>query len=140
MAGRVKLFGIAVECSNKGCLHDVHGLIFSTLALQIAAGNVMEVMIPYVTHRLAERARVAEQEAERTSKHSEPSALAGIINAVNPLYDEDDELMQHTQEVYDFELPPFMSKHEIEAHKPTYTTTFHDYNELVIQYGYVTMF
>merc|ERR1712093_239350 len=49
-------------------------------------------------------------------------------------------MLQATQEVYDYELPPFMSKHELESHKPIYTSTFHDYNEIVIQYGYVTMF
>lgn len=143
LAGRAKIFGIEVVCSKHGCLHDVHGLILSTLALQIATGNIIEVFVPWVSFKVAEQQRAAEDEARRRAAAGEGANapegfFASIINSINPWHEPDDHTVQHFESGY--ELPGFVSKHEVEAHKPVYESTFGDYNELVIQYGYVTMF
>jgi anoctamin-10/anoctamin-7 len=141
LAGRFTVFGINLKCTKHGCLSDIHNLIFATLMLNIITGNLIEVAVPYATFKIEEynnlKAR-SEDIGGGQMQVDETSPLVSVINAINPFYDEDDEMLSRRHD--EFVLPPIMSKHELEAHMPTYETTFSDYNELVIQFGYVVLF
>merc|ERR1719502_12031 len=63
LAGRVHLFGVDVKCTRNGCVADIRNLIASTLALQVLVGNLFEVMVPYITFKMDEAARLDEANA-----------------------------------------------------------------------------
>jgi len=125
---------------------DIRNLVVSTLAIQVLVGNIIEVLVPYTIFRMEEAARLAEADQEvgtgtrKSNPEDESSPLLKVINTVNPWYDEDDSLLSTAAVNDGFELAPYMSTHEREAHMPVYESTFSDYNELVIQFGYVVMF
>ena len=105
------------------------------------ARNIDEVIVPYVTFTLDENARIAASELRaetiKQSAHGgENTPLIGaMVNAINPYYDEEEELMAAMHNANLEEVPQYMSLHEREAHMPLYDSTFGDYNELVIQFG-----
>jgi len=141
-SGRFPVFGVDLRCTRNGCLSDIHNLICTSLLLQIFVGNITEVASPWIFYKLDEYQRSsASMENQGTGRAAtETTPLTGVINAVNPWYDEDDEMLQQGAINDGFTLPPYISKHEKEAHMPVYENTFNDYNELVIQFGYVVIF
>jgi len=70
----------------------------------------------------------------------EESESSGLLDKVNPFKDDIDDIDMSHGDVFEFNLPSYMSVHEKQTHMPVYLSTFSDYNELVIMFGYVTMF
>jgi len=135
-AGRVNILGLDVKCSNNGCLQDIHDLVFATMLLQIIVGNTMEVTTPIIRYKIKERQERLERENPPDIQATENTSL--LSKVVAPFGHDD--IQTITEDTFEYNLPHFMSNHEKESNMEVYTSTFYDYNELVIQFGYVTMF
>jgi hypothetical protein len=101
-------------CLNDDCLGELRqqlGTIFISL---IVINNIIEVLIPYIKTRLAERANRAEEEPSQLEANVGPSS-------------QQRKFKEPTAPEKEFELEP-------------YNSTFDDFDELVIQFGYVSMF
>jgi len=106
---------IDCDCTDHGysCIDELSALLLSIFAVQLAIGNFMEFCVPLIKAKLA----IAKEEKEFRAAQEKS---AGGVSAVE-------------------ELPPLCNA-EYEAKLEPYDGPFGDYNELIIQYGYVNLF
>jgi len=83
------------HCHHRDCNADVGLLLFVIFLVQVILGNFVEVVVPYIAHKLHKKAQKA---------------------------------------------GPEISSAEKELILPEYQAVFDDYNELILQFGFVTLF
>lgn len=94
-----------------GCMGELSAQLLSILITRTVIGNLTEVTIPVIMNRLAVQAESRKMLAEAKKRGVDVSTLNMRL-----------------------------SKAESQAKMAPYTSTIYDYNEMVIQFGYVTLF
>jgi len=108
-------------CTPQGtsCIDELATLMFSIFVLNLAIGNLQEVVIPMVMTKIN---IYLEERAYKQLK--EKQAETGLPTSADETETADAPLCQA----------------EYEAKMAEYEGTFGDYNEMILQYGYVTLF
>jgi len=123
----IAFFKDAGQClPSKNCMEELHIQLASILITKQAIGNFKEIVIPWAMSKY----KIKKEEKEIEEEMEEKAEDAGATEA------EAEKKVEEAKKKGKLKL----SRIEKEAKLASYGGTFGDFNEMIIQFGYVTLF